>query len=76
MEKEQILAKGRGPTRGEREQMSSFRPEVTCLYSALFLTNKQGKKLGKQIKVDAWTDNLALVRGVKKICQNNPPILY
>ena len=28
----EILTKGRGPTRGEKNQMSSFRPEATGMY--------------------------------------------
>lgn len=56
--------------------MSSFRPEATWQYLALIFTIILGKKMGKQINVDASMDNLTLVKTVKKICQNNPPHLY
>jgi hypothetical protein len=56
--------------------MSSFGPETTGLYSAVILANKMVEKMDKKIKVHAWTDNLAPVRRVKKIRQNNPPTLH
>jgi hypothetical protein len=55
--------------------MSSFEPETTGLYSVVILANKL-VEMDKKIKVHAWTDNLAPVRRVKKIRQNNPPTLH
>lgn len=52
------------------------RPEATWIYSALLFLKKLGEKMGKKIKVNAWTGNMALVRRMNKILQNNPPTLY
>ena len=46
------------------------------MYSAILFLKKLGLKLGKKAKVKAWTGNMALVRRMNKILQNNPPTLY
>lgn len=44
--------------------MSLFRPEATGLCLALLLAFKISKKCEIGTNVEAWTDNLALVRRV------------
>lgn len=73
---EEIFARCRGPAGQERRQMSSFRPEATGFYSALLLVAKLSEKCELGTNIEAWTNNLALVRRVSKMCQNNLPIMY
>jgi hypothetical protein len=69
---EEIIAKGSGGVKGSRDQMSSFRSEITGLASAMKTLEKVAEALQVEIKVDLHTDNQALVNRIMKLKQYDP----
>lgn len=69
---EEIKAKCSGSVKGSRDQMSSFRTEITGMASVMKLLEKIGRTLEKKLRVELHTDNLALVKRIKSLIQYNP----
>lgn len=68
----EMTTKCSGSVKGSRDQMSSFRTEITGLASAMKLLEKIDETLQIEVKVDLHTDNQALVNRIVKLIQYDP----
>lgn len=69
---EEIIVTCHGPVMGSKDQMSSFRREVTGMAAATFFFSRVAKELNSKPEVCLWSDNTSLVGRLRRLIDSNP----